>query len=181
MNTSSKRGRYGTLEELSIKIAYFFHRSLQGVGAQRDAAETIQWLKDNKFWQGLLADGQAFTAVQIKRSLAEQDPRLQFDFCVPPFARVLSHAVRGKKPSERLFKEMVHRLDKAGISPGETLHVSNDLINDLGPARRHGFLTCLYTGDSASIKATPEMIADKTLRPVAMITELSQVVEMLAP
>lgn len=174
-------GRYGTLEEFSLKIAYFFHRSLQGVGAQRGATETIQWLKENQIWQGLLSDGQAFTGVQLKRSLAEQDPRVQLDLCIPPFTRVLSHAVRGKKPSDRLFKEMVHRLDKAGISTSETLHIGNDLVNDLGPARKHGFLTCLYTGDSSSLKASPEMVADKALRPVVMITELSQVIQMLTP
>jgi len=171
--------RYGTLEEFSIKIAYFFHRSLQGIGAQRNAAETIQWLTDNRYWQGLLADGQVFTSLQLKKCLHEQYPECYLDQCIPPYARVLSRSVRSKKPSERLFKEMVACLRKSGIAPEETLHIGNDLPNDLGPAHKHGFLTCLYTGDSSSLKASPEMIADKTLRPDMMITELSQVIEML--
>lgn len=172
--------RYGTLEEFSLKIAYFFHRSLQGIGAQQSAGETIQWLKNQQYWQGLLADGQAFTSLQLKKCLHEQNPDCYFDLCIPPYARVLSYSVRSKKPSDRLYKEMVARLSKSGISPDETLHIGNDLANDLGPARKHGFLTCLYTGDSSSLKASPEMIADKALRPDVMITELSQVIEMLA-
>ncbi len=171
--------RYGTMEEFSIKIAYFFHRSLQGIGAQRSAAETIQWLKNQRYWQGLLADGQAFTSLQLKKSLHEQNPDCFLDQCIPPYARVLSHTVKSKKPSERLYKEMVARLSKSGIAPDETLHIGNDLANDLGPARKHGFLTCLYTGDCSSLKASPEMIANKALRPDVMITELSQVIEML--
>ena len=152
---------------------------MQGIGAQRSAAETIQWLKNQKYWQGLLADGQAFTSLQLKKSLSEQDPNCFLDQCIPPYARVLSHTVKSKKPSERLFKEMVARLGKSGIAPDETLHVGNDLANDLGPARKYGFLTCLYSGDVSSLKASPEMIADKALRPDVMITELSQVIEML--
>lgn len=172
-------GKYGTLEEYAIKIAYFFHRSLQGVGAQDHAADTIQWIKDHQYWQGLLADGQCFTSLQLKRCIEEQNPQCQIDFSIPPSHRVLSHMVRGKKPSERLYKEMIARLRSSGITPEETLHISNDLTNDLAPARRLGFITCLYTGDSKSLKVTPELVADKNLRPMVMVTKLSQVIEML--
>lgn len=172
-------GMYGTLEEYSVKIAYFFHRSLQGVGAQQDAADTIQWIKDHHYWQGLLADGQCFTGLQLRRCIEQQNPQCQVDYCIPSSHRVLSHAMRGKKPSERLFKEMIARLRANGIEPEQTLHISNDLPNDLAPARRLGFQTCLYTGDSKSLKVSPELVADRHLRPVVMVTHLSQVIEML--
>lgn len=173
-------GKYGTLEELAVKIAYFFHRSLQGVGAQASAADTVQWLKDRKYWQGILADAQCFTMLQLQRSLAEQNPQVMLDFCIPSFCRSLSFQVKGRKPSERLFKDMVQKLRSAGIEPEETLHISNDLPNDLAPARRLGFITCLYTGDSKSLKAPPELVADRTIRPVVMINDLAQVVDMLS-
>lgn len=173
--------KYGTLEECAIKVAYFFQRSLQGVGAQEGAADVVQWVRDNNYWQGLLADGQCFTPLQLQRSLEAQNPQVQIHFCIPTHNRVLSHALRGKKPSERLFKEMIARLRASKIEPEETLHISNDLPNDLAPARRLGFLTCLYTGDSKSLKAAPEMVADKAQRPDVMITELTQLIEMLSP
>lgn len=172
-------GKYGTTEECALKIAYFFHRSLQGVGAQVTAADTVHWLYENKYWQGLLADGQAFTSLHLERSFAEQNPQVHLHQCIPNVNRVLSHAIRGKKPSERLFREMINKLKGYGITPEETLHVSNDLDNDLGPARKYGFLTCLYTGDSKSLVASPKMVEDKNTRPFVMVTELSQVIDML--
>lgn len=173
-------GKYGTLEEYAVKIAYFFHRSLQGVGAELEAADTLQWIKEHHYWQGLLADGQCFTSLQLKKCLVEQNPQCQLDHCIPSSHRVLSHALRAKKPSERLFREMIHRLRSNNITPEETLHISNDLTNDLAPARKLGFITCLYTGDSKSLRVTPELVNDKVLRPVVMITRLSQVAEMLS-
>jgi len=172
-------GKYGTLEECAVKIAYFFHRSLQGVGAQVGAADTVNWLHENRYWQGLLADGQAFTSLHLERCFAEQNPQVHVDQCIPPMNRVLSHAIRGRKPSERLFREMINKLREFNIDPEETLHVSNDLDNDLAPARKLGFLTCLYTGDSKSLIASAKLVEDKATRPIAMITELSQVIEML--
>lgn len=172
--------KYGTTEEFGIKVAYFFQRSLQGVCAQLNAADTVQWLKDKKYWQGLLADGQSFTGVQLQRCLYDQNPQVYVDTCIPPINRVLSYTVRGRKPSDRLYREMVLKLRSAGITPEETLHVGCDLGNDLQPARKHGFITCLYTGDHKALKAPPELVADKNARPMVMITDLAQIPEMLS-
>ena len=171
--------KYGTREEAAVKIAYFFHRSLQGVGTQHGAADTLMWLKENSYWQGLLADAQCFTMLQLQRAMAENHPGFQLHACVPFGNRSLSYQVKGKKPSERLFKDMISKLRTAGIAPDETLHIGCDLVNDLAPARKYGFITCLYTGDSKSLKATPELVADKNTRPVVMITELPQLIDML--
>lgn len=75
---------------------------------------------------------------------------------------------------------MMLRLRSLGIGTDQTLHVSCDLLNDLLPARKHGFLTCLYTGDHKSLKAPPELVADKNTRPTVMVTDLAQIPEMLS-
>ncbi|HQR43269.1 MAG TPA: HAD family hydrolase [Gemmatales bacterium] len=173
-------GKYGSLEEMSLKVAYFYNRCLQGVGAQADAADTVQWIKDSNLWQGLLADGQAYTGLHLQRSLQQQNPSVLAEFCIPSSHRVLSHALKSRKPSDKLYKEMIRRLKEFGISPQETLHVSNDLSNDLLPAKKHGFLTCLFTGDSQSLRAKPEEVADPNNRPTVMVTQLTQIVQMLA-
>nr|HMP16408.1 HAD family hydrolase [Gemmatales bacterium] len=172
-------GKYGTLEECAQKIAYFFHRSLQGVTAQMGAADTIHWLYENRYWQGLLADGQVFTPVHLERCFREQNPQVNLNQCIPPMNRVFSHACKSRKPSERLYREMISKLRGFSIKPEETLHISNDLDNDLAPARKYGFLTCLYTGDSKSLIASPKLVEDKSTRPNVMITELPQVLDML--
>jgi FMN phosphatase YigB (HAD superfamily) len=172
------KGFYGSIEEFAVKIAYFFHRSIQGLTAGRGAAEVVAELKSRNLWQGLLADGQAYTAVELQRALVQQDYQCVLDFCIPSSRRVLSHDIRGRKPSERLYKEMARRLRQSGIAPDETLHVSNDLPNDLVYARRYGFQTALYAGDHYSLRAPPEMISDRANRPSILLTDLAQVVEL---
>src|SRR5262245_30571984 len=103
-------GTYGSLEQFSAKIAYFFHRSLQGTAAGRGAAEALTELKSMNIWQGLLADAQVFTPVQLQRGLTQQDPLCVLDFCIPRSRRVLSHELRARKPSEKLYKEMMRKL-----------------------------------------------------------------------
>lgn len=170
---------YGPIEEYAVKIAYFYHRSLQVAAPGKGATEAVLELKAMNVWQGLLADGQVYSPLELQRGLAAQDPMCVLDFCIPQSRRVLSSGVKARKPSERLFKEMLRRLRDAGIEPGETLHVSNDLPNDLVPAKRHGFLTALYAGDRHSLRAPPELINDKSLRPNLLLTDLTQVVELL--
>jgi FMN phosphatase YigB (HAD superfamily) len=170
---------FGSVEDYAIKIAYFFHRSLQGTGCDEGAAETVQWIKDHHYWQGLLSDAQCFTPVQLQRGLMQQDRTFVLDFCIPQSHRSLSYGVRAKKPSDRLFKEMVNKLRENNIKPEETLHIGSDLFNDLAPAKKHGFVTCLFTGDVASLRADQELITDKN-RPDVMITDFRQVVRMLS-
>src|SRR5207244_11299138 len=66
-------GFYGSLNEYSRKIAYFFHASLQGTAAQPEAALALRLVADAGLQQGLLADGQCFTGVQLARGLKAQD------------------------------------------------------------------------------------------------------------
>jgi hypothetical protein len=170
---------YGPIQDFAVKIAYFFHRSLQGTGCDHGAAESVRWIYEHGYWQGLLADGQSFTAMQLRRGLAEQDPDLPFHLCFPASHQVLSHAALARKPSDRIFKEMLRRLQDSRVAPEQTLYVASRLADDLAPARRHGFITCLYTGDQSSVEASPEAVKDKHRRPHLLITDFRQVIEML--
>src|SRR5262249_11126372 len=68
-------GFYGSLNEFSRKVAYFFHASLQGTACYPGAAAALRHVVDSGRSQGLLGDGQAFTPVQLQRGLARQDPK----------------------------------------------------------------------------------------------------------
>src|SRR2546422_183056 len=51
-------GFFGSLNEYTRKIAYFFHASLQGTSAYPGAVEALQLVQTHGLEQGLLADGQ---------------------------------------------------------------------------------------------------------------------------
>jgi FMN phosphatase YigB (HAD superfamily) len=117
--------------------------------------------------------------VQLQRGLMQQDRTFVLDYCIPQSHRSLSHSVRAKKPSDRLFKDMVLKLRQNNIKPEETLHIGSDLVNDLAPAKKHGFITCLFTGDVSSLRADPELINDRN-RPDVLITDFREVIKMLS-
>ncbi len=172
-------GFFGALNEFSQKVAYFFHASLQGTACYDGAADAFRAVKDAGLTQGLLGDGQCFTKVQLQRGLSRQDPTAKLEMLLDADASVLSCDVRGKKPSERLFKQALAGLAQRGITPGQVLHVGSRLQQDLIPARRLGMRTALFAGDRASLQATPEQLKDQNTRPDALLTELSQIAEVI--
>src|SRR5262249_53936731 len=82
-------GTYGALDEYAKKIAYFYHASIQGAGAYPGAAETLTGFKNRKVMQGILADGQTFTPVQLQHCLRKQDESFDLDDVMKPDLFVL--------------------------------------------------------------------------------------------
>jgi FMN phosphatase YigB (HAD superfamily) len=170
---------YGALNELSRKVAYFFHASLQGTACYDGAARALRHVREAGLEQGLLADGQCFTTVQLQRGLSAQDPDAKVDDLFGDGLRLFSCEVRGKKPSERLFRRAVEMLYEKGLSPGEVLHVGSRLQQDLVPAKRLGMYTALFAGDRVSLQATPEQLKEPLSRPDVLLTALEQIEEVV--
>ena len=87
--------------------------------------------------------------------------------------------MRGRKPSERLFQQALSALESKGLEPHEVLHVGSRVPLDLVPARRLGMRCALFAGDKASLQATPEQFKDPASRPDVLLTELSQLAEVV--
>ncbi len=172
-------GFFGSLNEFSRKIAYFFHASLQATACYPGAAVALRHVHDSGLSQGLLADGQCFTTVQLQRGLARQDATARLGELLAEGLVTLSHEVRGRKPSERLFRQALTGLSARGIEPNEVLHVGARVQQDLVPARRLGMRTALFAGDKASLQATPEQLKEPTSRPDVLLTELSQLADVV--
>ena len=173
-------GFYGSLNEYAKKVAYFFHASLQGTAAYEGAAHALQHIHACGVQQGLLADAQCFTLVQLQRGLAGQSA-VRVDDVVPPQLRALSCDLLGRKPSERLFKHFLQAAAQQGISPPQVLHIGSRIVQDIAPARRCGMRTALFAGDKESLQATTKQLKDPATRPDVLLTELSQVTELIAP
>jgi FMN phosphatase YigB (HAD superfamily) len=172
-------GFFGALNEYSAKIAYFFHASLQGVGCYAGAAEALQAVNDASLTQGLLGDGQCFTPAQLNHELARQADDLDFDAILPPQLRILSHQVGSRKPAAALFEKALEKLEAHGIGPAEVLHVGSRIAQDIAPAKKLGMRTALFAGDTTSVKATAEQIKNPTTRPDLLMTELTQIREVI--
>jgi FMN phosphatase YigB (HAD superfamily) len=172
-------GFFGSLNEYSRKVAYFFHASLQGTACYPGAAAAMRHAHERGLKQGLLADGQCFTTVQLRRGLARQDPDADLNAWLTEGLVLLSYEVRGRKPSERLFRRALQALEAQGLEPGEVLHVGSRVGQDLAPARRLGMRTALFAGDRDSLQATPEQLKEPASRPDVLLTELGQLTEVV--
>jgi FMN phosphatase YigB (HAD superfamily) len=172
-------GFFGSLNEFSRKVAYFFHASLQGVAAHPGLAAALSHVAQKRVVQGLLANGQCFTPVQLQRTLRQQDDSASLRELVDDKLQVLSYEQLGRKPSERLYRTMLHLLADQGIEPSQVLHVGSSVTNDVVPARRLGMRTALFAGDRASLQATKKQLKQPASRPDVMLTELSQIAEVV--
>jgi FMN phosphatase YigB (HAD superfamily) len=176
-------GFFGSLNEFSRKVAYFFHASLQGTNCYPGAAAALRHVKAAGLSQGLLADGQCFTTVQLQRGLTAQDPDARLKDLLDDNLVALSSEVRGRKPSERLFRHALGKLNERGIGSDEVLHVGTRLAQDIAPAKRVGMKTALFVGDKAALQVTPEQLKaqlkEPASRPDVLLTELSQIAEVI--
>jgi len=170
---------YGSLNEFSRKVAYFFHASLQGTVCYPGAAFALCHTVERGMLQGLIADGQCFTSVQLERGLLAEDPAFNLDAVIPAKNKVFSHEVRGRKPSERLFRQGLNAMAEQGITPSEILHIGSRVVQDIVPAKRLGMKTGLFAGDKASMQATADQCKDNASRPDVLLTELSQIADVI--
>ena len=172
-------GFFGSLNEFSRKVAYFFHASLQGTACYKRAAQALRYVAEAGLAQGLLADGQCFTLVQLQRGLAAQGPEARLEGLLSDGLTVLSHEARARKPSERLFRQALSALSERGIAPNQVLHVGSRLQQDLVPARRLGMRTALFAGDRGSLLATAEQLNQPASRPDVLLTKLKQIADVV--
>jgi putative hydrolase of the HAD superfamily len=172
-------GFYGSINEFGQKMAYFFHSNLQGTACYEGAAAALRHVADNKLHQGLLADGQSFTPVQIQRGMAQQDATARFEELIPPRFQVLSCQVGVRKPSLDLFRHALAIFSEEGISADQILHIGSRIATDVMPARRLGMKTGLFAGDKTSLQATPDQLKDSASRPDVLLTQLDQIKEIV--
>ena len=170
---------YGNLDELAAKVAYFFHSSLQGTEAAPGALATLIALKDGGIRQAALADAQCFTLVQLTRALRNQGLLLHLGDILPESMNTLSYEWGLRKPSIPLYAQTILRFKEVGIEPHQILHVGTRMQDDLAVAKSCGLRTVLYAGDKTSLQATGSDLKNPATRPDRLITELTQLRDIL--
>ncbi|HET6425934.1 MAG TPA: HAD hydrolase-like protein [Planctomycetaceae bacterium] len=172
-------GQHGDLEHLSQKVAYFYHSCLQGLEASVGAASTVHALGEAGIRQGLLADGQCFTPTQMLRAFRAGGTLPEPAGWIAPKLSTLSFLEGVRKPSKSLYLAAAQRFRDAGFDPDQVLFVSSRLREDLVVAKSVGFRTALYAGEKLSLKATASDLKDQAVKPDRLLTQLTQVRDLL--
>ncbi|QVL32913.1 HAD family hydrolase [Telmatocola sphagniphila] len=165
---------YGSLNQFTQKVAFFFHVAMQGAGAFPGAADTIRNLESLGIAQGLYADGQCFSTAHLGWCLREQNSTFDMDLLIPGRNRKISCNFNARKPSEAFLATVTSHLELLNISPDQALHVGCDMNRDIIPAKAAGLRTALFVGDRNAVIASPEQLKDDSTRPDMLLTELSQ-------
>jgi FMN phosphatase YigB (HAD superfamily) len=171
---------YGDPEELSDKVAYFFHANMQGVEAAPNAHLALMSIASSRFKQALLSDAQAFTIVQMLRALKQQGTLPPLGGLFALTCSTLSFQEGLRTPSKTLYERCLQKFAAEGIAPQEILHVSSRLKDDLAVAKQAGMRTALYAGDPTSLRASKDDMKDPDIRPDRLLTNLFQIREILS-
>ncbi len=174
------RGQYGDEDALGEKVAYFFHESLQGHEAMPEAANTLRMVTQAGLSQGLLADGQCFTVPQLLRDLRKDDPNITLADLFRPELLTLSCQTGVRKPSMSLFAAAYRGLKSLGLKPADVLYVSSRVADDLAVAKSIGLCTAVYAGEKLGLAVTAEELQNPDLCPDRLLTELSQLADVLS-
>ncbi len=172
-------GQYGAIDDLAQKVAYFFHANLQGVSSSPGALSTLRHLTASGIKQGLLADGQCFTIPQLVHALKTQGPLSGTEEVLNLSACVLSLTIGVRKPSASLYKAAKEAIKGLGLKPEQVLYVSHVLKDDLAITKPLGFKTALFAADKNTCRVTSQEMKDPKLKPDRLISELSQVAEIV--
>lgn len=170
---------YGSPDELSDKVAYFFHASLQGVEAAPNALAALKAVGESSLKQGLLADAQAFTLVQMLRALKSQGTLAPLGRLFALDCLTLSFQEGIRKPSPSLYRVCLEQFAEHDIEPGEVLHVGSRLREDLAVAKQAGMRTALYAADQTSLRAEKADIKNPDTKPDRLLTDLIQIRDIL--
>lgn len=169
----------GDADELSEKIAWFFHRNLQATIARPGALEAITELAERGVLQGVFADGQPFTLLQLTRDLQRQGLSKAIYEFFPAGRNLLSWKMGIRKPSQSLYQQAIMQLQDSGVQPHEILHISCRLQTDLVPAKAAGLKTALLAAEKTGLEAASKFIKDPQTRPDRLLTEMSQITAII--
>jgi len=166
---------------LAFRVAYFFDDVYQAKILYPGARETLECVRELEIRQGVISNAQFYTPVGLRMlfrraGVRDVDPMKHF------FDRQLvffSYALGVSKPNPLAFERARSRLEKRGIESGRVLYVGNDVLNDMMPAREFGFKCVLFAGDKESLALRKERPECKGFRPDAVITSLSQLLEIV--
>ena len=110
--------------------------------------DCLDQLRDRSMQLGLVSNAQFFTPEIFPALLGRTLEELGFDAGLQWYSYRYGRA----KPDLWLFEQARAGLIRTGVAASEVLYVGNDVLNDVCPARRVGFRTALFAGDTRSFR-----------------------------
>lgn len=138
--------------------------------------ETIDALRERGLGLGIVSNAQFYTPLLFPAFFGQPVEQCGFD----PDCCIWSFKELKAKPSESLFPKAAKFLrEKHGIALAETVYVGNDMLNDIYCAKQAGCKTVLFAGDQRSLRLRENDERCLAIQPDAVITSLTQLLEII--
>ncbi len=161
--------------EIARQFAVEYEMIVNPVYPMPHLRNTLQDLKTNNVPMGIISNAQFFTPHLFDLFCDDFPKNLGFN----PNLIFYSYEHGYAKPSLFLFEQAYAELYRLGINPDNVLYVGNDMLNDIYTAHTIGFQTCLFAGDSRSLRLREDRLECASLKPDAIIKELNQLTDMI--
>jgi putative hydrolase of the HAD superfamily len=125
---------------------------------------------------GIVSNAQFYTRELFPALLDQTLEELGFD----PSLQYFSYEFGQAKPDAFLYRQAAEQLAQSEVSPREVIYIGNDMLNDIVPASQVGFRTVLFAGDSRSLRWRADDPRIGSIKPDAIMTNLSQLTECLS-
>jgi putative hydrolase of the HAD superfamily len=157
------------------EIATRFELMVNPVWPMPGATEVLARLRERGFAVAIVSNAQFYTPLVWEALLGAAPEAMG----ITP--RIWSWERGVAKPSAEIFAALTTDLAGRGISPGETLYLGNDMLNDVAAAKREGLKTALFAGDRRSLRMREHHPSVTGVHPDAVLTDLTQLMEVLPP
>ncbi len=137
--------------------------------------QILRELKNKHITLGIISNAQFFTPYLFDWFLKSDLKHLGFE----PNLILFSYKFGYAKPSSFLFEVASSRLKDMNIPTDEVLYVGNDMLNDIYPAQKTGFITGLFAGDARSLRLRSDEPVCENLSADIVITDLIQLLDYL--
>jgi putative hydrolase of the HAD superfamily len=161
-------------------LAFIFEMYTNPVYPMPGMKETIKALASNATTNlGIVSNSQFYTPIILNYFLGGKVGESQFVHHFNNDLVLYSYQYERAKPDPKLFEMSKEMLKHYNLRPNQTLYVGNDMLNDIHPAAQAGFHTALFAGDERSLRLREDDDAIRGTVPDVVITELTQLKEVL--
>ena len=154
-------------------FAHEFELIVNPVYPMPNLKEVLIELKSRHITLGIISNAQFFTPYLFDWFLESDLKHLGFE----PNLILFSYKFGYAKPSSFLFEVASSKLKERNIPTDSVLYVGNDMLNDIYPAQRAGFMTGLFAGDTRSLRLRSDETVCENLSADIVITDLIQLLD----
>ncbi len=175
-NTDPSRPELAPKQDMIERIALRYECAVNPVWPLPGLEACLEQISERGLRLGIVSNAQFYTPLLFEALLGKSVSELGFEAQLCAWSYALGMA----KPTRAMFSGLLTQLAQEGIAPDEVLYIGNDMLNDIWTAQQSGCRTALFAGDARSLRLRESEPRCAGLKPDAIITELSQVPELLA-